>query len=86
MAVRAKFVVNSVTRRKNWDKSKPDLFDVKLSPVTSGSEENKKFYEATPGGDISLSTINEYAANSLPLGGEVYVDFTPVEEAVTATA
>lgn len=79
MSVRAKFVVNSITRRKHWDKTKPDLFDVKLYPVTSGSEENKKLYEATPGGDINLSTINEAAANALPLGGEVYVDFTPAE-------
>jgi hypothetical protein len=39
MAVRCKFVVQSVTRRKNWDKSKSDLFDVKLTPVTSGSPE-----------------------------------------------
>lgn len=81
MAVRCKFVVQSVTRRKNWDKSKGDLFDVKLSPVTSGSPENAAFYAATPGGSIDFSTINESAANALPLGGEVYVDFTPVEEA-----
>lgn len=76
MTVRAKFTVNSVTRRKNWDKTKPDLFDVKLSPVTGGSEENKAFYASSPGGSIELSTINEAAANALPLGGEVYVDFT----------
>lgn len=79
MTVRAKFVVNSITRRKHWDKTKSDLFDVKLSPVTGGSAENNSFYAASPGGSIDLVTINAEAANALPLGGEVYVDFTPVK-------
>lgn len=83
-AVRAKFQVQSVTRRKNWDKAKGDLFDVKLGVVTATNPENSKFYAATPSGEIVLSTINEAAANALPLGGEVYVDFMPVEEAVTS--
>ena len=79
MTARAKFIVNSITRSKNWDKSKSDLFTVKLMPVTGTSEENKAFFASTPGGSIELVTINETAANALPLGGEVYVDFTPAQ-------
>lgn len=77
MTVRCKFLVQSVTRSKNWDRSKPDLFTVKLGVVSSGSPENAAFYASTPSGSIEFSSINESAALSLPLGEEVYVDITP---------
>lgn len=77
MTVRAKFTVTSITRTKHWDKAKGDIFTVRLSPVTGGSEENKAFYEATPGGSMEIGTINEEAVKSFPLGGAVYIDFTP---------
>lgn len=76
MSVRAKFEVKSITRTKNYDKSKGDFFTVRLSPVCGNSEENKSFFASTPSGSIELTTISEIAANALPLGGEVYVDFT----------
>jgi hypothetical protein len=50
---------------------------VHLSPVTSGSDENKKFYEATPGGKIELGTVNGEALKQFAIGDEFYVDFTP---------
>lgn len=84
MAVRCKFLVQSVTRSKNWDRSKPDLFTVKLGVVSSGSPENAAFFASTPSGTIEFTSINEAAANALPLGGEVYVDLTPAEQAVAA--
>lgn len=54
---------------------------VKFVPVSSGSEENKKFYAATPSGSIEF-TVSESAAKSLALdvsalGSEFYVDITP---------
>lgn len=52
----------------------------KFLPVTSGSEENKKFHAATPGGSFEV-TLSELAAKNLDaykLGNEYYVDFTPV--------
>ena len=57
---------------------------VKFSPVQSGSEENRKFYAATPSGSCEF-TVSEQAAKSLgldagKLGSEFYVDFTPVEQ------
>lgn len=56
---------------------------VKFVPVTGGSEENKKFYAATPSGSIEF-TISEQAAKSLELdvaklGAEFYVDITPAQ-------
>jgi hypothetical protein len=77
MSVRAKFVVGSITRTKHWDANKGEVQTIKLSPVFAGSEENKKFYEATPTGTIELGTVNEEAAKTFELGKEYYVDFTP---------
>lgn len=68
--VRAKFTVyqiNDVTDGK----------EINLIPVTSGSDENEKFFEYTPSGSIMLSTINEEASKQFEIGKEYYVDFTP---------
>lgn len=57
---------------------------VKFVPVTSGSDENKSFYAATPGGQFEM-TLSDAAAKNLGLdttglGHEFYVDFTPAEK------
>lgn len=75
--VRAKFTCISVTKRKNYDAQKPMLWDYEFSPVTSGSEENKKFFSYTPSGTIKLSSI---AAEMFDVGMEYYLDFTPAEQ------
>ena len=76
MTVRAKFYVQSITTSKAWNG--PGMMGtVHLQPVSSGSEENKKFYEATPGGKIEIGTINEEALKQFKIGDEFYVDFTP---------
>jgi len=49
---------------------------VKLSPVVSGSDENKSFYKWTPGGNIDLQIVNEEAMKQFEVGKEYYVDFT----------
>ncbi len=72
MSVRAKFAVDSVTYTK-------DAGSVKLTPVISGSEENKQFYRWTPGGSISLEVVNLDAVRQFVPGNAVYVDFTPAE-------
>jgi hypothetical protein len=79
MSVRAKFVVNSIERRKHWDGTGKELQTIKLSPVTGGSDENKAFWAASPAGDINLGTVNGDAAAQFELGKEYYVDFTPAE-------
>jgi hypothetical protein len=50
---------------------------IKMSPVYSGSEENKSFFASTPGGSIDLYTVNPEAAKQFESGREYYVDFTP---------
>lgn len=80
MMVRAKFTVREITRTKHWDKSKGEIQTIVLSPVISdGNEENKKFFEATPTGEIKLGTVNEAAARQFELGKSYFVDFSPAE-------
>jgi hypothetical protein len=50
---------------------------VVLTPVYSGSEENKAFWEQTPAGSITLTITNEAARDQFQPGKEYFVDFTP---------
>lgn len=78
MSVRAKFKVQSILTSAKWNGT-GTMGTVKLSPVTGGSPENAKFYEATPGGQIELGTVNEEALAQFVIGKEFYVDFTPAD-------
>jgi hypothetical protein len=59
--------------------------EVMFRPVTGdGCEENKKFFQATPSGELKFSLSGE-AAQSLGLdqgkiGSEFYIDITPAGE------
>ena len=79
--MRCKFKVQSVTEQMGWG-GHDRLYSVKLNPVTSGSEENKAFYAATPGGQIDLSVLDAEIGKRFPVGSEVFVDFTPAEAGV----
>jgi len=56
---------------------KTDDGQVCLSPVYSGSEENKSFFKATPAGEIRFFTVNPAALGQFQTDKEYYVDFTP---------
>ena len=73
MVVRAKF---RVTGKSEFD---GNGFEVKLSAVTTGSDENKSFFKWTPSAEIRLSTLNVEAAEQYVVGAEYYVDFTRAE-------
>lgn len=73
---RAKFVCTSVTKSRHWGDPGKFLYTAKFNPVTSGSEENKKFYELTPSGTIELG---QYKEDLFAPGKEYYIDFTEVE-------
>lgn len=75
MTVRCKFKCVSVTKRTSWvsGTAAQFLYDAEFQPVTSGSEENKGFYEATPAGKIILATYKE---DHFCPGQEYYVDFS----------
>ena len=77
MSVRAKFKVTRI-ERSLWRKG-IEVQTIVLLPVTSGSDENTQFYEATPSGSIQLGTVNAEAAAQFELEGEYYIDFTKAE-------
>jgi hypothetical protein len=70
MSVRAKFRVPEIAKTEYGTR-------IVMRAVTSGSEENKAFFKATPSAEMSLATVNEEAAAQFTVGGEFYVDFTP---------
>lgn len=69
--VRAKFRCIQIVETEGGNKT------VKLTAVSSGSEENKQFFKWTPAASIDLSTLNPAAAEQFKPGCEFYVDFTP---------
>lgn len=74
--VRAKFTC--VGKNISLSNGKP-LSTYVFYPVTSGSDENKEFFQYTPSGKIELGTINEKV--SFEIGKEYYLDFSPAEKA-----
>jgi hypothetical protein len=75
MKTRCKFKCDS-TGEAQWSKTTPKNFTAKLSPVYGDSEENKNFWEATPGGNIEILCAK---FQPFEVGKEYYVDFSPVE-------
>lgn len=71
MGVRAKFKVTAITEVSGGAK------EIKLYPVTSGSDENKEFFKYTPSGEIRLGVLNESASNQFAIDEEFLIDFTP---------
>lgn len=53
-----------------------DGFNIRLTPVASGSKENESFYKWTPGGQIQLSTVNKAAVSLFVPGKELFITFT----------
>lgn len=54
--------------------------EVEFMAVSAGSEEDKKFFEATPSGSIKLSVLNHAAVEHLQPGKSYYVDFAEAAE------
>lgn len=77
--VRAKFVVNVNKGNGSADEAYKGN-EIRMSAVYSGSPENEEFFKMTPGGNISLVTVNPKAAEQFKQGQEIYVDFTPIEK------
>lgn len=67
--IRAKFKVGSTTNFGNSN------LEVKMTPVISGSEENKSFSKYTPNGDIRLHITNPDVLGFFEPSAEYYVEF-----------
>lgn len=84
--VRAKFRCDSITRQMSsrysdiTKTSTPvEIHSIKMSPVYSSdpNHENKKFWDASPGGSFEINCVNAEAAKQLELGKEYYFDISP---------
>jgi len=71
--MRAKFYVETITRNARFAGA-----EIILLPVGKDTQENRYFWQNTPGGKIDLTITNPQAVDSLELGKEYYVDFSPV--------
>ena len=69
----AKFKVGSTTNFGN------NNLQANLSPVVSGSEENKSFSIYTPSGEIRLHITNPDALDFFEPAAEYYVEFKKAE-------
>ena len=72
---RCKFECVSVRKYKGWG-GNPHLHDAEFQAVTSGSEENKVFFAATPSGKLNVSTV---VPDTFEVGKAYYLDITPAE-------
>ena len=82
MSIIAKFRCNNITKTDHWEKEKGQLASINLSAVLGegDNEENKKFFAATPSGNISLGTVNPAAHEQFEEGAEYYVTFEKVNK------
>lgn len=91
MIVRAKFKVTRIERQTstackkdaNGNKVVPNVWEpvemrtIVMHPVYSNDgNENSKFWDATPSGELKLGTVNPEAWKMFELDGEYYLDFT----------
>ena len=67
---------------KIWEKKEVpgNQFDIKARVVHGGSEENDKYFAATPSGELELGVLNSDAAAQLVVGQEYYLDLTLAAE------
>ena len=75
MTTRCKFVCNRVAKAKGWNAETPFLYEAEFSTVSDGSEENKKFFAATPSGSLKVGTVK---VDVFEVGEEYFLDITPV--------
>ncbi len=66
--VRAKFYVEEKTQVSTG-------YRVKMLAVYAGTEENDKYFEATPYGSLEIGIFNEEAAKHFEVGKYYYLDF-----------
>lgn len=81
--VRAKFQCHSVLPVCN-NKGEVLGYNINLSAVYNDrngqrNEENQKYWEATPAGNLQMWTVNKVAADSFKQGQNYYLDFTEAD-------
>jgi len=79
--IRAKFRLTEQKNSAGWRGDKPAILaSLLFVPVGDDTEENKKFWDATPSGRIEMDVLNPEAIEGFEVMKEYYVDFTEVPE------
>lgn len=78
MSVKAKFICNGVSKFK-FNKNDIGYTKVTFHPVTTGSDENKEFWQYTPSGNLEMTIKNEAAEKYFEVGEEYYLTFEKAE-------
>jgi len=55
---------------------KKEVVNLQAWPVSGGSEENKRFFAASPGGMFSIYSANLTAFEGAAVGKSIYIDVT----------
>lgn len=71
--MKAKFEVLTVTKGKGFDQ-------IVMTPVLSGSEENKSFSQYTPSGKIDIMITNPTLLGTINPGDVYYINFEKAEK------
>lgn len=74
MIVKAKFFCSSVSKTVSNSRGPIFQYTYKFHAVYNNSEENKKYWEATPSGVIELTGMRD---DLFEPGKEYYLEFTP---------
>lgn len=70
--VRCKFECITKTERKGWgDTAK--VYEYEFMAVTSGSDENKAFFAATPSGSLKVGCVRD---DQFEIGKQYYLDIS----------
>ena len=75
MSVRCKF--RCVEKKPVSENGDLNGFMLRFEAVVNGSPENEQFFKYTPGGTLSLCTVNADAADQIEVGGKYYLDIIP---------
>ena len=79
--IRAKSRLTEQKNSAGWGDGKPAILaSLLFVPVGDDTEENKKFWDATPSGRIEMDVLNPEAIEGFEVMKEYYVDFTEVPE------
>ncbi len=72
--IRCKFKCTEKYEREGWGPNGPrKLYGFKFSPVSGGTEENEKFFAATPAGSFEVGTV---ILDAFEVGKEYYLDIS----------
>lgn len=77
MTTRCKFTCVSITATLHQSPKRP-LYEARFTAVYGDSEENKKFFEWTPNGELKVGLYKE---NAFEIGKDYFIDILPASVA-----